>query len=703
MAHNPESTVDVASLPQSSPSDILGDTKIRRSLVKVSSSQKELLNRHESWASFLSRRSNGFVNLPPQVLEQVKASYTRQKRATELDKATESISEPGSTDVPDPSGSQSSTQSRVERDDEDGGDNANEDPDELTSWASSPEVNPRAQRVESEEPRQPFITQLPEQATIVTSPVEHSTLFESQQSSLGPEDELEVEVPTALAYNIDPINKSALQILATPPSAQVVPCTFEQSMQSAPTNISTKLDPHPKGRSRKYIYNRVPELYRGPERIFPSHLNTNVGSTKAAETAPSPHIDAESSLPINDMTSSIIPSTTNDQNTEGEKHATVRDIGPGQIPSYNPNLDPKSHQSLSASRQSAPLNIPSSLSHSIHSPQPHAPITHPTTPLAAPLKSWEAPFVHYTVTYPGYSGTIQDFVTACIYIQLQYRRIRTSLYDDFIRAWVEGYLPYVKDCDEENPPKKALTAIAWYNEIDDDPLFTSRVVTRQNLQSILNFYPKELEMARVSLRIHSSQGASEHSVSSGHAERYSHISSQFPTHTPQPRGREPARELVEAAGVEAGGFRLSPNSKPKLPHFATSQHIAAPKSFGAVQTRPLTRSLSESTAHRKRVAANELGSEGTKRISLGLMSGTHSKLWSDSGIAASNHSDQSRNAAQSSVAPDSTRQKSTKTTDDAVERRRRRLTQHIKRRVAGRESIASSAPISNTPTSGQKQ
>ncbi|KAH8166303.1 hypothetical protein CIB48_g1971 [Xylaria polymorpha] len=723
MAGSVGPALDVASAtPKSSPSDILGDTKIRRPLVKIPTDQKNLLNLHQSWASFLGQRSAGFLNVPPQVLGQLKASYTRRKQATGSEKATEltSDAEGDAEDgtIPEPSGSQSSTPTRVERSGEDGDDDDDdddEDPGVSISLSASPNPHPGPQRFESQEPSQPFLTQIPEKSppkpTILASFPEQFKLATFPQSSQGPEDELEVEVPAALAYNLEPINKSALPMLATPPSAQVVPCTFEQSMESA-SSTSARLKPQSKLQSRKHIYNRVPELYRGPKQgALSSHLNTNVDSNKVM-TALGQHSDTESSISTNNMSSSIIPSTREDPTTESQKHAAVWDVQLGRMPTYDTNSSPGNHDSPSASKQYSPVEIPTSLSHAIHSPQPPALVTHLAAPLAVAPKSWEAPFVHYTVTYPSYIGTIQDFVTACIYIQLQHRRIRTSLYDDFIRAWVEGYLTYIKDCDEAEPPRKALRAIEWYNEIDDDPSFTSRVVTRQNLQSILNFYPNELETARLSLNITPSQGPSEHSVSNSQADPFNRISSRFLTQA-QSKGKEPMWNSMEGArgGVEVSGLSLTP--KPKMPAIANDQRILqripTNKSFGGIESRPvqrevLTRSLSESTAQ-KRIATNELRYGGTKRVSLGLTSGTHSKMWSDSGSTVSNHSEISKNTAQNSVVPESSaRQKSAKIAEDPEERRRRRLAKHFKKRMGGRESIASSTPPrSNTPTSGQKK
>ncbi|KAF2964627.1 hypothetical protein GQX73_g8938 [Xylaria multiplex] len=629
MAHNFDTT---SSTPTSSPSDILGDIKIRHPLVKIPSAQKDLLRRPGTWASLLGQGSlNRLINVPPNVLDGVKASYTRQRRATELKSVDRDVA-----DAPEPSGSQSPPP-RVENGDESVGEGVGED----ASWSQSPESHLRPPRIESEEPDQPFITQLdfeksPPQPTIVTSPLGKFKPPEFPLSSQGPEDELEVEVPVALTYNPAPINKSPLPMLATPPSAQVVPCTFEQSICDGPASASEKSDLQRKHKPKKRMYKHVPELYRGPKQhtMLP-HSNRNIGSTKAI-VALSHNTNLEITSSVPDTSSTIIPSTTTDQRIESEKHTEVWDARSDQTLTYNANLSSKS----------------------------------PRDPLA----------------------------------------IRTSLYDDFIRAWVEGYLPYIRDCDEAQPPRKALRAIEWYNEIDDDPLFTSRVVTRQNLQSILNFYPNELEIAQLSLGISLSQGPSERSVSNSQTELHAQESyiSQSLDSAQRWNEKKTTRKSVGRSGAESSVSGVSPTLKAKLLPSVSNKQVPAPSSFGGIETRPAqhkgaARSLSESMEHNKRVAIDELRSEGAKRIFKGPTLDARSRMWSDSGSAASSHSERSRGTSQTYVPLESTAEKkSAEPAGDPIERRARKLKEHFKKQKAKRDSIASSAPIPNTPPLTQK-
>ncbi|KAK7985327.1 hypothetical protein PG996_005431 [Apiospora saccharicola] len=115
------------------------------------------------------------------------------------------------------------------------------------------------------------------------------------------------------------------------------------------------------------------------------------------------------------------------------------------------------------------------------------------------------PFHQYTNAYPAYKhhGDIWEFVKACVYIQqLQRNRaLATYQYDDFIRAWTEGFVPYVHGFDTESS-KKPLTAIEWYMETVDNVRFQFRkgIVTRENLETVFEKHPAEANEARKHLR-----------------------------------------------------------------------------------------------------------------------------------------------------------------------------------------------------------
>ncbi|KAI1496809.1 hypothetical protein F5X99DRAFT_421828 [Biscogniauxia marginata] len=671
-----------------------GKTSIARHYVIIAKDQRNLLDRNESWASLLRRRPHGYMNVPPEVLENLKEAYIRQLQPTQSDKSPTSTDTSENGDCEDEAGDKQppqDLQSRFGDQDEDGV-NSDDDSDcsRQTYWSPSPEDHFRARReVEGVELEEPFATQIseksPPQPTAQPLP-KRSTFNDFPSSSLEQEDELELEVPTALDNSALASDKSAQQISATPPSAQVVPCTFELPKPS----------PKPKTRAnpRQPIYKPPPPLYRPPKTASISmNLGTGPDPAKIGPTKP-PFAEAQSSVSTSNTSSSIIPSTN--QNVVNHNHLPAWMNQSVPSPTLGPQTSP------------ATVEGTGSLYVQPHSPQPRSvPPLPPTLQPAPPPRvhqviPLEAPFIRYTIAYPGYTGSIGDFITSCMYIQLQQRRLRTCLYDDFIRAWSEGYLPYVRNCDDSEPPVKAMNAIEWYNSIDDDPLFTSRVVTRQNLEATLNFYPDELQTARSLLGVSPNR-------------------SQQPSHSPDiilpdnepatllepvapPVERRAEKTLTKTSGLPTRAPRADPVVPPaQLPVPASPRREPNPTislsqsvdevDKGPVRSKGPSRSFSEVVPN-KRKANNELGGDVPKRMSTSFMAR------SDSGSTASFHSKISNGAVQPSSTPSATLERKKKHTNDP-EKRSRQFAKFLKRRKWEQESIASSAPISNTPTSGK--
>ncbi|KAI1818302.1 hypothetical protein GGS20DRAFT_350876 [Poronia punctata] len=710
MAPNTETATVAASLsPDLSPSELLGDRNIRRSLVKIPSSQKALLDRSDSWASLLGQRPNGFVNVPPDVLEQVKTAYVRQTQKNNPEKPegitrpliTCETKRPGSAGSPPPIPS-------PERNHE--GDGAEDSPGTpISSWAPT-ERDISSHSTKLRQSRARFLSQTPERSplrsTVVISP-RPRVIPEFPPSSQGAEEDLELEVPAALTNNPVPVNKSALQILATPPSAQIVPCTFEQSTASGSANSVPNTDQQVQPIPGKRVYKEVPALYR-PPRDYPtsSHLHVPITHTKAKVVpAVEGSTDVESSLSAGNTSSSIIPSTNNDEPGKNQYHSSALVSHPAE--DENNNTGPDGHPSPPEFRPSSPAMAPPGPSRFVPSPTPNTSVDYRSSaPAVAPTGSL-GPFIRYAVTYPSYHGTILDFVTACMYIQIQNRKIRTSLYDDFIRAWYEEYLPYVRECDESQPPKKALRAIDWYNEIDDDPQFSQRVVTRQNLGSVFDAYPAELYMAQTTLGLRPNKPPSDGPPISPGTDHIVRDSDTFVR--PQMRvpsvGR-PNAPQDQTSSWDMIGPGLASISKEAI-RSIPKPHMPAPRlsdvsDIPAGQTKGLNRSVSETFPH-KRKMPQEFHSEGTKRVTLGAPSENYERLWSDSGSAISNASERPRDAARGSVAPEpKSTKRDLKTTADPQERRRLQLERHFKKKLAKRESIISSSAWSNSPVSAQK-
>ncbi|KAI0837157.1 hypothetical protein F5Y06DRAFT_272118 [Hypoxylon sp. FL0890] len=687
------------SSPHPSPG-LLGETRIQRRLVKIPSDQRKLLDRQDSWAQSLNRRSKRFLNVPPDVLENLKKWHTRQLQTTQSDESISS-SNP-QVDVTDQTGQEDNknkqnVQSEPDADRDDNYDN----PATQLSWSASPPEHMKArQRASSEDAQEEFITQLPPISSPQPTepPVKRLSLPPFPPSSQDQEEPLEIEVPTAINDSVPSVNKPAVPAVptfATPPSAQIVPCTFDVSEQSS-TQTKTK----PEQRA----YRPFPELHRPTKNGFASkYLNLNVPKTGNADITST---DIESSISTANTSSSVIPSTVPNEALIKARPAWLVNLPISPSHALHISRQGPSTQDSPETEQHSPVYTPQSpqlMSSSSAPPSPHG-----TSSITTPQHSAShTPFIRYSLTYPTYNGSIHDFVSACVYIQLQQRRIRTSLYDDFIRAWHEGYLPYVRDCDECIPPIKAMNAIEWYNDIDEDPLFTCRVITKQNLQSTLAHYPDELRSAQSLLGLSQKQPLSETAstpdaarLAKGHEPVLTDINVKADIKSGRIIPEVPKAEITDEVAMND----IPPAPLSTLPQPEKRKIVSLHKSFSEIERRPatakgLTRSFSEATRH-KRKASQELSNDFPKRLSV------NSLPRSDSGSNASVNLEGLKSTRQSSVVPSSMGEKKKRYADDPKKRSRefaKFLENKKKRKQWEKDSIASSAPTSTSPTSGQKQ
>lgn len=526
MAKYPSPTDESSSPVDLSQSDFLGEHVIPRSVVRIAKDQQKLLDRKEAWAYGICKRRQQLY-LPPAVFKNLEEFHARNLKAQKSKAPSPSPSQhidggrsdgvqASSASIPKtPQKDKAGIDDDGNHDDEDDKD-SNDERLSHGSWTPSPEhhLHPpaaRSQEPEQEESeREEILTQPPPDSSpprLSPSPPPKRLAFEKPPSSSpGPDNELELEIPSALDVSVAPVENTAQQLvqpmLATPPSAQVIPCTFEQpDLSSTKQHIMRENKPRP-------VYKKIPELYR-PPKAAPT-TSFGLGMTRLGPTKPS-FINTQISTSTTDTSSSsIVPAThrdvprttSNDDSSPESSHNPPELHENPELPSVkhieanSSNLDlPKSPEPRN--RNGSPEFIPPSPKLKPSSPPP---VTTVQAPLLSPqsVKQPEAPFIEFTLNYPGYTGSIGDFVTACVYLQTLAgrRRLRPFLFDEFIRAWSEGYLPYVRECDESDPPTKALNALQWFNEIEDPPAFTKQVVTTAALERILSFYPEEALSAR---------------------------------------------------------------------------------------------------------------------------------------------------------------------------------------------------------------
>ncbi|KAI1479290.1 hypothetical protein F4774DRAFT_382569 [Daldinia eschscholtzii] len=666
--------------------DLFGETKIHRSLVRIENEQQKLLARTDSWAQFLSSRSKPFLNVPPEVLQDLKECYSRQLQQAHSGEATSPASVEANIinqDGEDPQIVQSAPE--VESD------------GETCQWSSPWDPSPPhhkfvPQTVLDEKGQQSFMTQLPSISPprpTESTPSKRPALPPFPPSSQEQEEPLEVEVPTGINDNILPLGRLAAHVCATPPSAQVVPCTYEPLEQSSAL---------PESKPKPRVYKEVPPFYR-PQRSRPGSAHPILSVAKSEHTLIS-FAKAQTSASASNPSSSVIPSTVPCEVTQ--KSPPAWQVDRPNSPSEVPHIRQDSPEVPDSPQTQPPSPEYSPPTPQLRSSLPAPPILCIASPTVtqAPSVS-QTPFVQYTITYPDYNGSINDFVVACMYIQLQQRRIRTSLYDDFIRAWHDGYVPYVKECDDAQPPVKALNAIDWYNQIDDDPVFTSRIITRQNLESTLNSYPDEVREARSLLGLSSKQSSEPTGTPDAALLAKGHTSPPNLVVTEDAilgKGVQdlPTAEKAESASSNVPLAIISPPPKPSPRKFISVNQSMEETGPRPTKAKGLTRSFSEASRY-KRKPSEELNFSPPKRLSVNSLANLDSKS------NTATKTEAPKRTVQDPPAPSSTAERKRKYADDPQKRSRSFAKFLKKRQKWEKDSIASSAPVSNTPTSAQRE
>lgn len=326
------------------------------------------------------------------------------------------------------------------------------------------------------------------------------------------------------------------------------------------------------------------------------------------------------------------------------------------------------------------------------------------------------PFNQYINAYPEYKhhGDIWEFVKACVYIQhLQLKKaLATYQYDDFIRAWTEGFVPYVLGFNDESS-KKPLSAIEWYMETVDSAgfQFQKGIVTRENLESVFEKHPAEANEARKHLRVANHKTGPPRSslpparpvlalpptpkpvistaklLDEVHARPEGEAGAEGPGETEAATGTDP--------GTTAGCLQVQKQMQGSQsdPVDGSIVETRKPKS----PTNPLRHSTSE-MGSRKRPAEDELIAASPKRAAgLGMRSRQSGRSTPSATLLPSSTVGGPPRSSAPWLGP-------RKYANDPEKRRTAYAKYLIKRKRRQQESIVdSSAPLGGTPTSGQRE
>lgn len=488
---------------------------IRQNYVSIPKKQQILLDRDDAWSGNLRGGSHGFVNVPPEVLEDVKAAHARQQTprsqrpssspqhssppiqkspVEQLQSSVKRSARCRSRISPSPIASQ-----EVEEEDSDEGSAVR------VPWSSSP---PR-QRLRSPGVERPSDKETDTQTTPSKGgsspprPIRDATrsrfLTEFPSSAIE-EPDLELEEPGMLNQQPNLVNKPARlgtrMPEPTPPSAQlpVIPCSYNHTSspdkpQRAPRSGLMKALKFDKSKSRAQPL--------GPD------------TTKLQPvTAEAGYLDSN------------VPSATRIEDDVSRKPRAIPVLATAAPtfapPSYEsskiPETSPFQKRQTSSPKIQSPINSAVIQESSLEGQGGFysQPIDKETIEDSAsessPSQDISTPWDAYKKAYPDFYGTVGDFVRACMCVQdLQTKRaLPVFLYDDFIRAFAKDYLTYIGslEFDDDSQP---LTAVQWYNENVDNPVYNKSIINRQNLEVILITFPDEVRSA--GLLIGSSDGA----------------------------------------------------------------------------------------------------------------------------------------------------------------------------------------------------
>ncbi|KAL0465370.1 hypothetical protein QR685DRAFT_138571 [Neurospora intermedia] len=436
-----------------SPALLASKQKIPRRILRVHCDQQELLDREDAWDS------DGFANVPAEVLQEVKTQYIRSIASTHarkppsprLPQSTEFIRQDGDQDepsTPKPTGTGSEEGTPI-------------------PWSPSPEHHIRpvndgeANDTSPGLPPPPENNSTPPQQAIVQTPdlpsralperpssqkrpehrpsspqvfkVKARVLFPPEfppSSSIASEGGLEFEVPKAVTDVLPPVNKGALPVHPehTPPSAQIIPASY----------LGHTTPPRPPPEKRRRLTKSVTTIY-SDYRSTAEPERSSVAFTRAETEGPSvtrlfEHI-ADS------------PHHPGEQSADGSSHLL--------------KTTEQSAQHLASSDEKIPPNGPPS----------------------------QVPYTAYKVAYPDYKASLSDFVRAvlCVHDLRKKSAIMEFLYDDFVRYYCDDYLQYIREAEGKIPVR---AAIGLYNDQVSRPHYQKGVLTKENINDVLDKYPK---------------------------------------------------------------------------------------------------------------------------------------------------------------------------------------------------------------------
>ncbi|KAJ0115797.1 hypothetical protein J7T55_003966 [Diaporthe amygdali] len=472
---------------------VQADRLIRRRYVQIPGKQKDLLERPDAWSENLIGGPRGMINVPPEVLQDVKDFHTRiHSKPTQRPSSTHSASPAEST-------------ARLSQDDK-----AADEATQL-SWSPSPSRYPPSarplqlseqQELDSPSRSQPA-SQLPISQKRKVPPVPFDV---APPNSTAQSDAVPYEPLSALGQETHPpVNRGANRLVATqstppaatPPSAQleVIPSTFNGPREGASEIARLALKRRRLGDTRlpdkenETIVQTLPLSKAEPRSQSKAPLNDQNSSTTSASTPSFTSQVASGHLQHSTLVQTASASGSNQRSSSN--YAPTYEGRPRDTPTQQKTV--LRHPASGSSMAPAPAQYPTDPSHLNLTEQPQTDVGH--------IIGHRTPYEEFKAAYPDYEESLRAFIRACLSVEkLEYERaLPEFLYDDFVRVYSTLYMDYYAEAQNKNH-REVLKATQWYNENVQDMVYTKKVIRRDNLPTILKAHAPAVEQIRESIR-----------------------------------------------------------------------------------------------------------------------------------------------------------------------------------------------------------
>lgn len=492
---------------------VQADRLIRRRYVQIPGKQKDLLERPDAWSEDLSHGPRGMINVPPEVIQDLKDFHARRhSKPSQQPNITQPPSSAGSSAPPKLNRPKQPLSSpRLGQDDQAGDDGATQ-----LSWSPSPSRPPPGRRsvqpTEQPEPASPLRNQLTSHLTPLkrkTPPV--SSGF-GPPSSTAQSDSVPYEPLSALGKEPHPpVNRGANRVAATqltlpaatPPSAQaeVIPSTLSNTGQGQDQVGSVAARPFNKRRRVEDIEFSDKEHetteQEGPlldSNSKPRPMATHDDRNNSSASASTPSFRSQAVVGRHQRSESDIlqAASAGGSNEQSSSHYTPTYEGrPRDTPTQQKNVF--RHTTSGSSMPPAPGQPPAEPTHSelvkVHQSHAETTVGHRT------------PYEEFKAAYPDYEESTRAFIRACLSVEKleSERALPEFMYDDFVRVYSTLYMDYFTEV-QSRKYKEVLKATQWYNENVKDMVYTKKIIRRDNLPAILKAHSTAVRQVRESIR-----------------------------------------------------------------------------------------------------------------------------------------------------------------------------------------------------------